>query len=80
MRWAERLAQVQVLDELDELLDVGVPGIDVSTLIYTGGEARLPVLGFLERIAARAHRHETGQVLVLTAESISDPASDARAG
>jgi len=68
-----------VLHELDELLDVRVPRIDVGPLEDAGEEARLPVLRLLQRVAAGAHRDEARKVLVLRAQPVSDPTPDARA-
>ena len=69
---------VIVLDVLDQLLDLGVLRIDVSALVNAGQEAGLPVLRFLDRITARAHGDEARQILVLGAESVSDPRTHAR--
>jgi hypothetical protein len=50
-----------VLHELDQLLDVGVLAIDVGALEHAGQEPGLPVLVLLQRVPARAHRHEPGR-------------------
>jgi hypothetical protein len=64
---------VVVFDVFDEFLDAGVFGVDVGALENAGEEAALPVLGFLDRIAAGAHGDEAGKVLVFRAEAVSDP-------
>ncbi len=51
--------------------------VDVRALIDAGQEAGLPVLRFLNRIAAGAHGDERRQVLVLAAQAVRDPRPDA---
>ncbi len=89
MALVERLQQLELLvlfrqrgevvfDVLDELLDPRVLRVDVSALENSRQETGLPVLRFLNRIAARTHHDETRQVLVLGAQTISDPGTHAR--
>ena len=44
--------------------------VDVGALVDAGQERRLPVLRLGDRVAARAHDDEAGQVLVLGAEPV----------
>src|SRR5438045_3713589 len=60
----------RVANVLDEALEGGVARVDVSALVGAGQEAALPVLRLLDRVAARAHRDEAGQVLVLAAQAV----------
>ena len=68
-----------VLDILDQLGDFLVLGVDVRPLEHAGQETGLPVLRFLNRVAARAHRDEAGQVLVFGAQAVGTPATERRA-
>ena len=52
--------------------------VDVSSLKNARQKPALPVLRFLNRIAARAHRDEPGQILILGAQAVSHPRPDAR--
>src|SRR3954469_23245836 len=67
------LVGVLVLDVLDELFDFLVLGVDVGALEDAREEAALPVLGFLDGVAAGAHDDEAGEVLVVGAEAVGDP-------
>ena len=49
-----------------------------GALVDTRQEARLPVLGILDRHSTRAHRDEAGQVLVFAAEAVERPCAHAR--
>ena len=66
-------------DVLDQLLDFGVLRVDVGALVDAGQKAGLPVLRFLNRIAAGAHGDEAGQILIFGAEAVSDPRAHAGA-
>ena len=68
-----------VLDVLDQLFDFLVLGVDVGALVNPGQKRALPILRFLDRITARAHRDEAGQVLIHRAQPVSDPRTHARA-
>ena len=61
------------------LFDVGVLRVDVRALIDAGQEAGLPVLRFLNRVAAGAHGDEAGQILVLGAQAVGEPRAHAGA-
>ena len=65
--------RVVIFNVLDELFDLGVLRVDVGALINARKEAALPVLRFLDGIAAGAHRDEAGQILVLSAQTVGDP-------
>lgn len=65
------------LHVLDELAGIGRFGVDVGSLIGGGEEAGLPILGPGNGIASGAHRDEAGEVLVLGAEAVGDPGTDA---
>ena len=67
-----------VLDVLDQLLDFLVLRVDVGALINARQKGALPVLRFLNRIAARTHRDETRQVLIHRAQAVRDPRAHAR--
>ena len=54
-------------------------GVDVGPLVGAGEERSAPVLGRHDRIAARTHRDEAGQVLVLRAQAVGDPGAHAGA-
>ena len=73
-----RQRQRRVADVLDQLVDVGVPGVDVGALVDARQERRLPVLRLLDRVAAGAHGDEAGQVLVLAAQAVGHPRTHAR--
>ena len=62
----------------DQFLDLAVLGIDVGTLEDPWQEARLPVLAFLDRVAAGAHGDETRQVEIFSAEAVGYPGTHAR--
>ena len=68
-----------VADVLDQLLDLGVLGVDVGALVGTRKKRRSPVLGCHDRIATGAHGDEARQVLVFRAQAVSDPGPHARA-
>ena len=68
-----------VVDVLDEPLDARLGGVEVGALEDAGEKGALPVLRLLNRVAARAHRDEAGEILVLRAEAVSDPRAHARA-
>ena len=72
-------SDIRVPNILDQLIEFGVLRIDVRALIHTGQEPALPVLRFLDGIAAGAHGDEAGHVLVLASQSIRDPRTHARA-
>src|SRR5579859_3436400 len=74
-----RQRNVIVFDVLDQLLDLRVLGIDVSSLINSRQKTRLPVLRFLDGIAAGAHRDESRQVLVVRTQAVGDPGTHAGA-
>ena len=78
-RWVLRPDAV-VADVGDQLLDVGLPGVEVRPLVDARQKRRLPVLGFGDRVAARAHDEEAGQVLVLRAQAVKDPRAQAGPG
>ena len=65
--------QLGVLDVLDEPIQLGVLTIDISALIDPRQKGRLPILRFLDRITARTHGDETGQVLVFAAQPVEQP-------
>ncbi len=67
-----------VSDIFDQLVEVGVAGVDVGALVDAGEEPGLPVLRFLDRVAARAHGNEAGQVLILGAETVGEPGTHRR--
>ena len=48
-----------IADVGDQLVDLGVPAVDVGSLKNAGQESRLPVLRFGDRKAAGAHHDET---------------------
>ena len=86
----ERLHQVQLLplglggkcrtaNILDQLFDVGVLRVDVRALKHARQKTGLPVLRFLNRIAAGAHRHEGRQILILGPQAVRDPGAHAGA-
>ena len=66
-------ADAVVADVRDQLLDVGVPAIQVRSLVDPRQEGRLPVLRLGDGVAVGAHDEEAGQVLVLGAQSVKDP-------
>ena len=68
-----------VLDVLDQLFDFLVLSVDVGALVNSRQKCALPVLRFLDRITAGAHRDESGQILVHGAEAVSHPRTHARA-
>src|SRR5262249_18066870 len=53
-----------VLDVLDELLKVGLRGVDVGALVSPRQEGRAPVLGCDNGVAAGTHGDEARQILV----------------
>ena len=63
----------RVADILDEFLHLPLGGVDVGSLISAGEEGIAPVLGALDRIATRAHRHEAGEILVLCPQAVGHP-------
>ena len=65
-----------VADVFDEAVDVGKRGVDVITLIDAGEKTALPVLRFLDRVAAGAHGDEAGEILVFGAEAVGDPRAE----
>ncbi len=69
-----------VLNVLNELFDFRMLGIDVAALVVTGQESGLPILGFGDGIAPRAHGNESRQVLVFRAEAIGHPRTYAGPG
>ena len=50
--------------------------VDVRPLVGARQKRRLPVLRFLNRIAAGAHGDETGQILIFAAQAVSDPRAE----
>ncbi len=62
---------------LDQFVDLFELGIDVGPLINARKECALPVLRFLNRITAGAHRDEPGQVLVNRPQAIDYPGTHA---
>ena len=64
---------------LDQLLDAGVFGVNVRSLIDAGQEPGLPVLRLLNWIPTRAKGDEARQVLIFGAEAVSQPRPKARA-
>ena len=52
-------------------------GVDVGALVNTRQESALPVLRFLNRIAAGAHHHKSGHVLVVAAQAVGHPRAEA---
>lgn len=60
----------------DEAVDVGKRGVDVIALINAGEKTALPVLRFLDRVAAGAHGYEAGEILVFGAEAVGDPRAE----
>ena len=68
-----------VLDELDELVHLGVFRVDVGALVDAGEEGGLPVLRAARRHAFRAHGNVAGQVFILGTEAVSDPRTHAGA-
>src|SRR5204862_6090890 len=70
--------QPGVFHVLDQLVDLGVLGIDVSALINAWQESRLPVLRLLNRIAAGNHRNEARQIEIFRPETVRQPRAKAR--
>ena len=66
-----------VADVLDQLVDLGVLGVDVRALIGARQKRDSPVLRGHDRIAAGAHGDEAGQVLILRAQAVGDPGAKA---
>ena len=71
------MSDLVVADVLDQLLDLGVARVEIGPLEDARQKRRLPVLRLLDRIAARAHGDEAGQVLILGAQPIGDPRAHA---
>ncbi len=69
-----------VADIGNQLIDLGELRIDVRSLVTSRQEGRLPVLGVLDRVAARTKDDERGKVLVLGSQTVREPRADARAG
>ena len=65
-------------DVLDQLLHSLVLAVDVRALEHARQEARLPVVGALDRLPPRTHRHEARKVAVLRAQTIEHPRTHAR--
>jgi hypothetical protein len=68
-----RQRRVVVFDVLDQLLDLRVLRVDVSALVNARQKSALPVLRFLDRVTAGAHRNEPGQVLIFSAQPVRNP-------
>ena len=68
---------VVAADVFDQLFDSRVLRVDISALIDSRQETRLPVLCFLDRIPARTHGAEARQIQVLRTQPISHPRTDA---
>ena len=68
-----------VADVFDQLFDRRVLRVEIGPLEDPRQEAGLPVLRFLDRVAAGAHGDERGQILVLGAQPVGDPRTDAGA-
>ena len=66
-----------VANIFDQFLDLRVLRIDVHAFVHTRQEARLPVLRFLNRVSVRAHGDERGQVLILAAQAVAQPGTQA---
>jgi len=64
----------------NQLVDLGELCIDVRSLIAARQKGGLPVLGVLDRVAARTQDDERGKILVLGAQTVRQPRADARAG
>ena len=54
-------------------------GVDVGALVHARQKTGLPILRFLNRVAAGAHGDEAGQVLILGSEAIGKPRAHAGA-
>src|SRR5439155_2261060 len=65
-----------VFDVLDEFLDIGMPRIDVAALVDPREEGGLPVLRFLDWVAAGTHGDEAGQILVFGTQPVGDPRTE----
>ena len=63
---------------LDEVLDAGLLCVDIGALEGPRQKGAPPVFGVLDRIAAGAHRHEAGEILVLGAQAIGHPRAGRR--
>src|SRR4051812_39661523 len=69
-----------IANVLDQLIERWLARIDIRALVNPRQKRALPILDFLNRIAAGAHRNEAGEVLIFAAESVRDPRAEARAG
>ena len=63
----------RVADVLDEFLHLPFGGVDVGSLIRAREKGIAPILRALDRIAARAHRHEAGEILVFRSQAVGHP-------
>ncbi len=73
-------AHTVVADVRDQLFDLGVPAVQVGSLVDPRQEGRLPVLRLGDGVAVGAHDEKAGQVLVLGAQSVKHPRSQAGPG
>ncbi len=68
-------------DVFDHLVHAAGGGVDIGALVNAGQEGRAPILGAAGREAAAAVQgNETGHVLVLTAQPVKSPRTQARLG
>ncbi len=69
---------MRTADVLDQLLQFPVLRVNERPLIDSGKEARLPVLGILDRNPLGHIAMNPGEIPVLGPEPVHDPGSDAR--
>src|SRR5262245_27569568 len=67
-----------VLDVLNQALDFGLFGVNVSALIDRRQKTGRPVLRAADRVAVRTEHDESRQVLIFRAQAISQPRAKAR--
>ncbi len=63
----------KIANVLNQIVDLSMLRIDVGPLVDTRQESALPILRFLNGIAARAHGDESGEILILRSQAIGDP-------
>ncbi len=70
---------VLVADVLDQLVDLRLARVDVGRLVGSGQERGPPVLISLRRQAIGAQDDEAGKILILRAQPVRDPGTEAGA-
>ena len=63
----------------NQLANIGLLGVDVSALVRPGQKGTPPVAGFEDGVPSRAKHEKAGQVLVLRAQPVGQPGTEAGA-